>query len=109
MTVSFVVPIRTFSKLNQRIHWAKRARQNKLERQATNLFAGSERWPIPCVITLVRISPRQLDDDNLRGALKAVRDEVAALHGVDDRDPRVEWRYGQEKGKHGVRVEVRPL
>jgi hypothetical protein len=66
------------------------------------------RWPV--TVTLTRVAPRQLDaEDNLTAALKAVRDEVAAQLGVDDRDARVTWRYGQERGgarEHAVRIEV---
>jgi hypothetical protein len=61
-------------------------------------------------VKLVRISAGELDDDNLRGSLKAVRDEVAEWIGLDDRDPLIVWKYGQEKAKQGtcgVRIEVR--
>ena len=58
-------------------------------------------------VTLTRVAPSNgLDDDNLRGALKAVRDGVADALGVDDRDPRVEWKYAQKRGKYGVVVKV---
>jgi hypothetical protein len=50
---------------------------------------------------LVRIAPRALDDDNLRGALKAARDGVSDAMGVNDRDPRVTWLYGQRRGSTG--------
>lgn len=62
------------------------------------------------VVTLVRTRvPRSkgLDDDNLRGALKAVRDEVALCIGVDDKDKRVRWDYDEAPGpEHGVRIVV---
>jgi hypothetical protein len=50
------------------------------------------------------------DDDNLQGACKAIRDEIARLFGVDDgpRGP-ITWAYAQEKckrGTYGVRVEI---
>jgi hypothetical protein len=63
-------------------------------------------------VHLTRIAPRELDDDNLRGALKSTRDGVADALGIDDRDPRVRWGYGQERGKvreYAVRVEVARL
>jgi hypothetical protein len=41
---------------------------------------------------------RGLDDDNLRSALKAVRDGVADALGVDDRDPRLSFHYHQRPG-----------
>ena len=62
-----------------------------------------------CTVTLTRIAPRKLDCDNLRGALKAVRDGVADWLGVDDGSERITWKYAQERGKpkwHSVRVEV---
>ena len=33
--------------------------------------------------------------DNLRASLKPVVDEIAALLGLDDGDPRVRWCYAQ--------------
>jgi len=61
-------------------------------------------------VTLVRFSAGFLDDDNLRGAFKAVRDEVAKWLGVDDGDvDRVRWLYAQEparRGEFAIRVEV---
>jgi hypothetical protein len=67
-----------------------------------------------------------MDSDGVVGAMKSVRDEIAAWLGVDDRhDNLVEYRYGQEKTKtnrvtdpvtgevsrrseFGVRIEVSP-
>jgi hypothetical protein len=53
---------------------------------------------LPLVVTLIRRSPRALDDDNLRSAAKAARDGIADYLGIDDRDPRVQWRYDQSFG-----------
>lgn len=59
------------------------------------------------IVRLVRVSTRELDDDNLAGALKAVRDGVADALKVNDRDPRVVWLPDWEQGKkHEVRIEV---
>ena len=50
-------------------------------------------------IRMIRISPGKLDDDNLRGAFKAIRDGIAKFFGVDDGDVnRWQWEYDQEKG-----------
>lgn len=57
--------------------------------------------PFPCVITLTHIWPR-MDDDNLRGAFKGVRDALAAALRVDDADARVVWRCDQHPGQPGV-------
>lgn len=66
---------------------------------------------LPCNVRLTRIG-RRLDDDNLRGALKYIRDAIAELLvpglaiGRADDDERINWEYNQEKGKVGVRIEV---
>lgn len=36
-----------------------------------------------------------IDDDNNVGACKALRDAIAVSLGVNDRDSRVRWEYGQ--------------
>lgn len=68
---------------------------------------GLEPMPVPNFfrVTLIRISAGELDTDGLAGALKAVRDEVAAWLGIDDsaRSP-ASWRYGQQRGPRGVRA-----
>ncbi len=69
------------------------------------------------LVTLTRIAPSAgLDDDNLRSALKACRDQVADELGLpSDRDPRVTWAYEQRRGSrkdltlakgYGVCVEI---
>lgn len=99
------VPIALPSASNLREHWATRARRVKSQRAATALsfkalMVTREALPaFPLAVTLTRQSPRKLDDDNLRGACKAVRDEVAAQLGVDDGSALVEWRYAQAKGE----------
>jgi hypothetical protein len=62
----------------------------------------------PCTVTFTRAAPgRGLDpEENLPGSLKAVKDELAKLLGVDDRDPRLTWRYQQERGDWGLWVHI---
>lgn len=111
--IEVVIPIRTRSKLNQRIHWAVKARQAKEERSAVVLLLWRQTAILRdidrrFIVTLTRLSPRELDDDNLRGALKSIRDGVADCLAMDDRDRRIKWEYGQEKYKtYGVRVALR--
>ena len=100
---SFTIPIRTPSLTNQREHWRARHKRAARQRRDVGLLWRATTSRSDCVnlatrggvIKLTRVSCRQLDDDNLRGALKSVRDAIAAEIGVDDRDPRIEWRYGQ--------------
>lgn len=106
--VIFSVPIRTESMSNARLHWAVKAKKVKAQRDATAYRTppGLKTLGPLLVVTLIRVAPRRLDDDNLRGALKAVRDQVASAMGVDDRSSLVRWEYGQESGEDEVRVTV---
>lgn len=102
-----VLPLHTVSESNSRDHWRKKAKRVKGHRLVAKSKTPEHR--LPCVVTLTRIAPRALDDDNLRGALKAVRDGVADKLGTDDRDPRIEWRYAQARGKareYAVRIDL---
>lgn len=110
---SFLVPITTKSLGNQREHWRRRAERNQGHRAATFLcfpreareLLSRKRWP-RCVVTMTRIG-RELDDDNLAGALKSVRDELAKQLGVDDRDPRIAFICKQRPGPvAGVEVKL---
>lgn len=105
--VAVTLPVKTVSEMNQRGHWSARARRMKSARFAA--FALCPAVALPCVVRLVRLSAGELDDDNLRSALKGVRDGVADRLGVPDNDPRVRWEYGQERckrGTYGVRLEL---
>jgi hypothetical protein len=109
-----IVPIRIVSALNLREHWRKRADRVAGERRAVAWGLKARGVPaLPAVVTLTRIAPRRLDGDNLQGGCKAARDEVAAWLGVDDSDPRVEWRYEQSTEslarlpRYALRIDVR--
>lgn len=111
--IDITLPIRTMSEANLREHWAKRASRAKQQRlKCWAELKTVEHGPKllgRVAITLTRIAPRALDDDNLRGALKACRDGVADWLGVDDRHPCVQWAYAQAKGQpgqYGVRIQV---
>ena len=109
------LPLKTGSGENEREHWATRARRVKRERGTADVLTRLKLrpWGDRCTVTLTRISAGELDDDNIRGSLKGVRDGVADALGLkSDRDPRVHWKYAQEKckrGKFGVRVLIEPV
>lgn len=94
-------PCLTVSALNAREHWSVKAKRARQHRTAAfmALRCAALGHPLPCTVTLTRIAPRELDGDNLQGALKNVRDGAADWLKVDDRDPRVMWVYAQRKGK----------
>lgn len=113
--VSFTIEakIRTVSMANVREHWAVRAKRNKIHRAA---IAGHFGWcpqalkdtPFPLVVTFTRYGKRLLDDDNLSGSFKSIRDEVAAQLGRDDGPGSgIMWRYTQHKAKdYWIRIDV---
>src|SRR5271157_4200427 len=107
VVVTVSLPLRTRSILNVREHWSKRAARAQEQRAVTRMrLAVVREWPprLPAVVTLTRVGPRALDDDNLQGSLKAVRDGVADALGVDDGSDEVRWSYAQERGGYAVRV-----
>lgn len=102
------------SALNLREHWSKkRTRERYFEAAIVyNQIIGLTEMPLPCVITLTRLSPRLCDDDNNVGAFKKVRDVIADIiickekgipyissKGRNDSDPRITWVYAQSKCK----------
>ena len=102
--------IKTVGGLNAREHWRKRAQRVKAERNYACLAVKNRiRPPLPCVVTFTRLSAGMLDDDNLQGAFKAIRDGVADAFGLADNHPLLTWRYRQERckrGVYGVRIEL---
>jgi hypothetical protein len=111
-TVSCEIPLHTGRGLNDREHWAARHRRVQRERQVTSalLPRGLPKLvgPGPYTVTLTRQAPSNgLDDDNLAGALKSVRDEVAAALGVNDGHVEdVRFHYAQRRGDWAVLIEV---
>lgn len=102
------VPIRTVPGLNARELWQVRSSRVKKERKAVALFlAGHKRPPIPCSVLLTRVAPSGgVDDDNLSGALKGVRDQVAQWIGIDDRhNKQVRYVYAQKRGPWSVTIQ----
>ena len=117
LPLAFFVPVQTRSETNMREHWSDRYRRSRAQKRTVGGVLAVEGVlhtppPPPVVVTLTRMGGRRLDDDNLRGALKYVRDALAEWLGVDDRDPRVAWRYDQlavmDAEGVGVRVEAAP-
>jgi hypothetical protein len=110
-TLIATVPMHTPNPTNgSHGHWWSKSKTKAHQRYIIGSWLGVLR-PLPTpplVVTLTRLSPGTLDDDNLRPALKSVRDGVADALGLpDDRDPRVEWRYGQRTQKEwGVEVRL---
>lgn len=110
------IPLRTGRGQNDREQHMVRHRRVKAEREAVQWRLNGQKAPAGAVtVLLVRVSPSAvgLDGDNLQGSMKAVRDQVAAWLGRDDREGSgVSWDYGQRRGARGewaVEVHVSEL
>ena len=114
--VELTLPCVVLSEANQRHHWA--ARKKRFDAQRMTLVAAFLDAPLlsmfnylPVRVTFTHVG-RRMDSDNLAGAFKALRDELAeTVFGVDDGDDGVEWRYEQRPGGSPgvvVRIEGKP-
>ena len=115
--ISLLLAIRTESEANLHEHRMKKAARVKLQRSIIKNRIGQVRkdfslWDLSrsYIVTLTRIAPRPLDDDNLARSLKAIRDGVADALGTDDSTKsKLKWRYAQEKGppkQYAVRIQI---
>jgi hypothetical protein len=115
--VQLWIPIETKSTANLREHWSKRARRVANERRTVEaMWRSVEQRAMRNIVQgkrvrsvgFVRVGKRLLDSDNLGGALKAVRDEIARQLGIDDGPTTgIAWRYAQSTGREvGVLVEI---
>lgn len=117
--VEIEIPVRLVSLLNTREHHMARARRAKQQRSLARLqtiarLCRSPLWArvangCGIVVTITRIGPRELDDDNLAGSAKHVRDGIADALGIDDGSDLVTWLYAQSKGfphEYGCQVRI---
>ena len=114
------------SEANTRSHWSARHRRASEGRELAAIYVrqliNGHKPEMPVVVTLTRISPRQLDEDNLSRAFKAIRDGVAdALlpanagnqyqRWADDSDGQILWLYAQRRGEpkeNAVEIKIVP-
>lgn len=66
---------------------------------------------VAIIVSFTAFTKRELDDDNLIGSIKPLRDVVASFLHIDDADPRIKFEYGQQKtdGEQGVAVKIQRL
>lgn len=112
--VNLSLPLHIVSEANERGVWHAGAKRTKEHRRIVRWSLRTIPRPppgVPLVVTLERVAPLPLDDDNLARALKGERDEVACWARPkkdakgrtigDDRDPTVVWRTVQRSGRPG--------
>jgi len=56
---------------------------------------ASRKRRLAVIVTLISARHQLLDDDNLRGAFKGLRDAISRSIGLDDADKRLVWQYAQ--------------
>jgi hypothetical protein len=87
----------------------RRKEQRNVARWSLMGVLIAEGVKLPVDVTIVRVAPRRLDDDNLAASAKSLRDGIADALGCKDNDPRVSWAYAQAKGapkEYAVRITV---
>lgn len=107
--IAFTVPLVTKSAANLREHHMARHKRVKAQRETVKQHLPAVRIEAMLDIRLTRLGVGELDTDNLAGAMKAVRDEVASWLRLDDGSTLVRWSYAQEpvaRGGEAVRVEI---
>lgn len=108
--VTLLVPVKLVSEMNRRDHWAVRKRRFDTQAAAVRqaLVASGMAEPLltwigrnaePVRVRITRIGRQKLDGDNLQGAAKAVRDEIARFLLLDDGSDRWRWEYDQRQAK----------
>lgn len=105
----FTIPLRLPSLANSRMSWQRMASLKCKQKDATALAMIAAGDFVPCpplVVTITRVGPMRLDDDNLATACKYVRDAIAHRVGIDDGSDLYTWVYRQRIGKYGVEVEI---
>ncbi len=104
----FLIPIKLPSLANlSHLHWRRLTSIKNKQKKATKVCLHNKQLPpLPLLVTITRIGPRKLDDDNLASSCKYIRDQIAIAVGVDDGSDEYSWRYEQRVGKYGVEVEI---
>ena len=109
-----IITIRTVSEANSSDPWFVKAKRHAKQKRLVYLLVPS--MPLinqKATVKLTRLSPRQLDEDNLLMCLKYFRDAIAErlvpglAPGRADSDKRITWDYDQQPSKsYGVKVEI---
>lgn len=114
LTVTLPIVVRSISNLHEspfvRHKRAKGERIGTLAALRTLIGTGPHSIPIGYALTvhMTRLGGRKLDDDNLDGAFKSVRDGVADWFGIDDGDPIWRWDCFQSPGGDaGIEITIR--
>lgn len=93
---------------NARLHPQVVARRRRREHATiTAALRGITPPAGPWRVTITRVGPRAMDDDNRTASAKGVRDALAAWLGIDDGDECAAWEVrGEVSRGYAVRVQI---
>lgn len=110
--------IKTISEVTNE-HWAVKSKRHKTQKNYLKIWWLSneldKKIKIPCTIKFTRVSPRELDYDNLPSSFKYIRDAIAdfifpgKMPGQADSNKNLSWEYYQEKGnpkEYAIKIEI---
>lgn len=128
VTHTLHIVTKTVSEANSSEHWSKKHKRHKQQQLLVRIAysVSVKEVKLPCIVTMIRLAPRVLDDDNLQSAFKYVRDELSEcivpnarktyinshgrpqeIKGRVDTDPRIKWQYEQRKSpRMGIEVTI---
>jgi len=98
------IPIRLRSEANIAEHWRKKYAYRKKMLKIVDAYFPKNLPKLPCNITITRIAPRTLDDDNFVYSCKNLRDYIAdklipnLAPGRADNSNKICFNYQQKKG-----------
>ena len=108
--------IRTGRRKGKFEHWSYRSERHNLQKNFMHLSFGLHlsKMRLPCSVTMTRFALRELDaDDNLRVAMKWVKDALASIitgdyvAGKADSNKKINWFYDQVKSKgYGLHIRI---
>lgn len=110
MTISFTIPgLRLISEANQREHWGAKLKRKKSQQKLLLVFWRNHvkrKFTPPLTVTITRQGVHKMDSDNLAGAGKHIRDQIARELRIDDGSDLITWRYEQRTGTRDYAVEI---
>jgi hypothetical protein len=99
-----ILPIRLVSEANNFDHWtSKKIRKDKIKLLIKQAMEGVK-IPLPCLVKLIRIAPREYDSDNMQYNCKTLRDAIGdqiipgLRMGRADANKALQFNYEQRKG-----------
>ncbi len=98
------ISIKLESVANLSEHWTKKSKRQRNQKKIIAMHLLKCPIKLPCKVKLTRVSPLELDEDNLISAFKHVKDCIADFlipgkaPGRADSSKEIKWEFDQKKG-----------